>query len=194
VDVVFMPPELYPKGFETRVTVPALDKGLCSISRPHFFTGVATVVHRLLLITKCHTAAFGEKDYQQLAIIRRMVDDLQVAVDMIGVPIERAEDGVALSSRNKYLSDADRVRARTLSASLRAMQASVAAGQRDVAALLAEAEAQLQVDDLDYLQIVDRHSLEPLTHVHGPARVAIAAVVGQTRLIDNMALTPPDGS
>jgi len=167
--------------------------GLCSISRPRFFTGVATVVHRLLLITKCHIAAFGEKDYQQLAIIRRMVADLQVDVDIVGVPIERADDGVALSSRNKYLSDADRVRARTLSASLRAMQASVAAGQTSVATLIDEATASLRVDQLDYLQIVDRHSLQPLTHVHEPARVAIAAVVGQTRLIDNMALTPPDG-
>lgn len=192
VDVIFMPSELYPPGFATRVSAPSLDEQLCSVSRPHFFTGVATVVARLLMVTRCHLAAFGEKDYQQITIIRRVVADLALPCEIVGVPIKREPDGLAMSSRNVYLSDADRVRATSLSRTLRAMQAQVAAGETDVAALLDAGVASLDVDEVDYLQIVDRDSLVPLIRIEGEARVAVAAVLGKTRLIDNMALVPPE--
>jgi pantoate--beta-alanine ligase len=187
-----MPVELYPPGFATRVSVPGLDRQLCSVSRPHFFTGVATVVARLLSVTRCDLAAFGEKDFQQLTIIRRMVTDLALPCEIVGVPIQREPDGLAMSSRNVYLSESDRQRATSLSRTLRALQARVADGQTDVAALLREGRASLDVDDIDYLQIVDIHSLEPLAHIRAEARVAVAAVLGKTRLIDNMALVPPE--
>ena len=192
VDVVFMPPELYPPGFATRVSLPGLDEQLCSVSRPHFFTGVATVVARLLMVTRCHLAAFGEKDFQQITIIRRMVADLAMPCEIVGVPIMREPDGLAMSSRNVYLSEVDRQRATSLSRALRAMQASVAAGETDVVPLLAAGRASLDVDDIDYLEIVDKDTLQPLTRIEGEARVAVAAVLGKTRLIDNMALVPPE--
>lgn len=194
VDVVFMPPELYPPGFETRISVPALDQRLCSVSRPHFFTGVATVVHRLLGLTRCHVAAFGEKDFQQLTILKRMVADLGMDVQIQGVPIVRESDGLAMSSRNAYLKGDNRQRAASLSRALRAMATSVAAGQSDPAVLTADAMALLDVDELDYLEIVDVETLVPVDRITRESRVAIAAVVGKTRLIDNMALLPPSPS
>lgn len=190
-DLLFMPDALYPPGFATRVSLPALDGVLCSESRPHFFTGVATVVCRLLHLTRCNVAAFGEKDFQQLTIIRRMVEDLAMDVEIVGGPIVREPDGLAMSSRNAYLKGIDRERAVTLSQALFDMQARVATGERDVPALVERARELLRVDEVDYLQVVDSRTLEPLTWLDGPARVALAAVVGRTRLIDNVALEPP---
>jgi pantoate--beta-alanine ligase len=188
VDLVFAPTELYPPGFVTRVSVPALDRGLCSVARPTHFTGVATVVHRLFRVVRPHVAAFGQKDYQQLAVIRAMVRDLDLGIEVLGGPIVREPDGLAMSSRNAYLSPSDRARAASLSRALSAIQAAHRAGQVEVAALVAIGRAALDVDAVDYLEIVDPVTLEPLTDARGPARAAIAAVVGRTRLLDNAPL------
>ena len=196
-DVIFMPPPagdptgLYPPGFQTRIHVPALDDGrLCAKSRPHFFEGVATVVYRLFQVVGCDMAAFGEKDFQQLTIIRRMVADLEMGIDIVGGPIIREDDGLAMSSRNAYLKGVDRQRAVSLSRGLRAMQGALADGVTDAAALIEVAKAELEVDALDYLEVVDKDSLAKVGEVTRESRAAIAAMVGRTRLIDNVALVP----
>ncbi len=186
VDAVFAPASLYAPDFSTVVRVDGLTDGLCGASRPTHFQGVTTVVARLFGLTGAHVAAFGEKDYQQLAVIRRMVADLAIPVEIVGGPIVRDEGGLALSSRNAYLSEPDRRRARTLRAALRALQAAYDAGERDVDALRAVARACVDADRLDYLEVVDAASLRALHRVEGPARALIAAYYGATRLIDNV--------
>jgi pantoate--beta-alanine ligase len=188
VDVLFLPADLYPPGFATRVKVPALDQGLCAVTRPTHFEGVATVVARLLGLTRADIACFGEKDYQQLAIIRRMVVDLEIPCVIDAGPIIREADGLAMSSRNVYLSPDERRRAPSLRQALGAMADAVAAGERDVATLRELGLRTIDADRLDYLEVVDADSLAPLTAVHRPARAAIAAYYGRTRLIDNLAL------
>jgi pantoate--beta-alanine ligase len=188
VDLVFSPTELYPPGFVTRISVPALDIGLCSVSRPHHFTGVATVVHRLLKVVRPDVAAFGEKDYQQLAVIRAMVRDLELGVRIVGGPIVREPDGLAMSSRNAYLRPDERARAASLSQALAAADAAFHAGERDAAALVGAATARLDVDRVDYVALVDADTLAPLAVVDRPARMAIAGYIGRTRLIDNAAI------
>lgn len=187
VDAVFMPtPEvMYPAGFDTYVVPSELASGLCGASRPGHFRGVCTVVCMLFRMTRCDVAVFGEKDYQQLAIIRRMVRDLWLDVDIVGHPIVRDSDGLAMSSRNVYLSGPERERALGLSRALKAMQAK-AAGEREVAALLAHGRAALGDVKVDYLDVVDAQSLRPLTQLDRPARALVAAFVGKTRLIDNV--------
>jgi len=187
-DVLFMPPQLYPDGFCTSVSIHGLTDGLCGEARPGHFEGVATVVTRLLNLTRCHVAAFGEKDYQQLCVIRRMVRDLALPVEVVGGPIVRDVDGLALSSRNTYLSAVDRSRGLTLSRALATIRDGLASGERQVDVLLAAAKATLDVDRVDYLEIVDATSLKPLSRVIGPSRALVAAFVGGTRLIDNLAL------
>jgi len=187
-DLLFLPESLYPPGHNTRVRVAGLSEGLCSGDRPTHFEGVTTVVARLFGLVQPSVAVFGEKDYQQLAIIRRMTEDLALPVEIRGGPLVRDTDGVALSSRNKYLSPEQRKRARTLSGSLRAIVSAVEQGERDVAALLELGRAQLDADLVDYLEIRDAFDLRPLSRVVGSARVFGAAKYGQTRLIDNMAL------
>lgn len=197
VDAVFFPPPagdpegLYPLGFETRISVPALDHQLCSTSRPHFFTGVATVVYRLFRVVQCHVAAFGEKDYQQLAIIRRMVNDLGLDIDIVGGPIVREVDGLAMSSRNVYLSPGDRNRACSISRAIRAIEAAASGGLVDVETLVTIGRAALDVDSVDYLSIVDATTLQPTVRIDSECRVAIAAQLGNTRLIDNGPVRPP---
>jgi pantoate--beta-alanine ligase len=192
VDLLFMPERLYPPGFATRVHLPALDDDkLCSRSRPHFFTGVATVVCRLLHQTRCHVAAFGEKDFQQLTIVRRMVRDLAMDVEIVGGPIVREPDGLAMSSRNAYLRGPERARAASLSRALFAVRDAVADGETDAASLVALGRAELDVDEVDYFDIVDIDTLEPVTVVDRERRAAAAARVGRSRLIDNVALRPP---
>jgi pantoate--beta-alanine ligase len=188
VDAVFTPADLYPDGFRTSVSVHGLTDGLCGAARPTHFEGVTTVVARLFGVVRCQVAAFGEKDYQQLQVIRRMVEDLALPVEVVGGPLIRDEDGLALSSRNTYLSPAERARGLSLSRALFAMQAAVAAGERDVATLTAAARAGLAVDRVDYLEVVDASDLSPLTVVDRPARALVAGHVGRTRLIDNLAL------
>lgn len=187
VDLVFMPTSLYGPDHSTRVRVGGVSEGLCGASRPVFFEGVATVVARLFGLVKPTVAIFGEKDWQQLKVIQRMVQDLAMDVEVLGGPLVRDEDGVALSSRNAYLSPAARVRARSLSGALQAMAEARAGGEQDPAALLDLGREHLDVDRLDYLELVDEQTLRPLAHLDGgPARALVAAFVDGTRLIDNM--------
>ncbi|MEN0066450.1 MAG: pantoate--beta-alanine ligase [Myxococcota bacterium] len=188
-DVLFMPTSLYPSGFATSVSVHGLTEGLCGASRPGHFEGVATVCARLFGLTGCTHAAFGEKDFQQLAVIRRMVTDLAIDLQIVGCPLIRDDHGLALSSRNKYLSDADRNRAQTLSRALFAIQ-DAANDPRDVSRLRALGAGMIDSDRLEYFEIVDAASLEPLAKLTSgrPARALVAAHYGQTRLIDNVAV------
>ncbi len=187
VSAIFMPDGLYSPGFSTSVSVGGLTSGLCGASRPGHFDGVTTVVARLFGIVRPHHAVFGEKDYQQLAVVRRMSLDLALGVEIIPGPLVRDPDGLALSSRNRYLSATERGRALSLSRALRQMQASTLT---EVAALRRLALQTLDVDRLDYLEVVDARSLQPLHTVDRPARALAAALVGGTRLIDNLALDP----
>jgi pantoate--beta-alanine ligase len=181
--------EMYPEGFQTQIIVAELSQGLCGASRPHFFGGVATVVCKLLNQVRPDVAVFGEKDYQQLLVIRRMVKDLDLPATIVGAPIVREADGLAMSSRNAYLTAAERSVAGRLNVILQDAAHKLAAGG-DVADALAEARAALAAagfDRIDYLDVRGAESLRPqgpgpLTE---PARVLAAVIVGKTRLIDN---------
>jgi pantoate--beta-alanine ligase len=193
VDLVFHPepPEMYPDGYQTFVEVREIAQGLCGASRPGHFVGVATVVLKLLHIVQPHVAFFGEKDFQQLQVIRRMVRDLDLPVAIVGMPIVREADGLALSSRNVYLSPDERARALTLSRALFAARELHQTGERDPEALVAAARAILEHAELrlDYLELRDAESLRPVEKpLARPAVLAVAAFVGATRLIDNVTL------
>jgi pantoate--beta-alanine ligase len=194
IDLAFCPPPeaMYRPGAQTFVEVRELQKPLCGASRPGHFAGVATVVSKLFHITKPHVAVFGEKDYQQLAIIRRMVRDLDFDVAIESVPIVREADGLALSSRNAYLSPEQRVAALSLSRGLAAAEAAFVAGERDTKALLAAARAPIEAESLariDYVELRDADELTDIVRVERKAVLAIAAFVGSTRLIDNRVLS-----
>lgn len=192
VDAVFLPTPaaMYPEGFATRVRVSRLTEHLCGAARPVHFEGVTTVCARLFGLTRCDTAIFGEKDYQQLTVLRKMVTDLAMPVRIVPGPLIRDADGLALSSRNKYLSPSERERALSLHRALHTMAAAVASGEADVAALLALGRGLVDSDGVDYLEIVDADDLTPLTVVDRPARAVLAAYVGRTRLLDNVPLVP----
>lgn len=193
IDLAFCPTAeaMYPPGSQTFIEVRALQQPLCGASRPGHFAGVATVVTKLFHATLPHLAVFGEKDYQQLAVIRRMVRDLDFGIEIHGVPIVREADGVALSSRNAYLSAEQRVAARALSAGLAAAEAAYLGGERSSGALVAAARAPLESEPLariDYVELRDADELTEIERVERPAVLAIAAFVGTTRLIDNRVL------
>lgn len=192
VDVAFVPQPaaMYPEGYQTTVRVAELERGMCGTGRPGHFAGVATVVCKLFNIVRPHVTVFGEKDFQQLAVIRRMVRDLDMPIEIVGLPTVREPDGLALSSRNRFLSPDDRGRALSISRALFAARARFQTGERDAATLAAEARRILEaaVDRIDYLDLRDAETLHPLTVVDRPAVLAIAAFVGQTRLIDNVRL------
>lgn len=193
VDAVFLPTveAMYPPGAATRVSVPSLAGRLCGVFRPGHFDGVATVVAKLLHIVTPDRAYFGEKDAQQLAIIRRMARDLDLPVRIVGCPIIREPDGLALSSRNAYLSPAEREQARCISAALRTARSSVSAGERESSRLIAEMTRVITdagACRIDYVSIVDPDSLEDMPRVESRALAAIAVHIGRTRLIDNMTL------
>lgn len=193
LDLAFCPEasSMYLPGAQSYVEVRELQKPLEGASRPGHFAGVATVVAKLFHVTQPHVAVFGEKDYQQLAIIRRMVRDLDFGIEIVGVPIVRETDGIALSSRNAYLSPPERVAAKCLSAGLAAAEAAYKNGQREVAALVALARAPIEKEPLariDYVELRDADSLDPLTTVAAKAVLAMAVFVGTTRLIDNRVL------
>lgn len=186
VDVLFMPPTLYPPGFATRVAVDALARRWEGEARPGHFDGVATVVARFFGMLQPHIATFGEKDFQQLAVIEAMVRDLLLPVQVLRGPLVRDDDGLALSSRNVYLSPDERRRATSLCRALGAMASSSSVS---AAARIAEGRAMIEADSLDYLTIVDPHTLEPVETVTDGARALVAARYGRTRLLDNMALS-----
>lgn len=195
LDLAFCPDvtAMYPAGAQTFVTVRDLERPLCGEKRPGHFTGVATIVAKLFNLTRPHLALFGEKDYQQLAVIRRMARDLDFGIEIIGMPIVREPDGLAMSSRNVYLSADQRGQALALSAGLAAAAAAVEAGERDGAALVAAATAPLAAQPdarIDYVELRDADDLAPVTTLTRPAVLAIAAFVGATRLIDNRVLRP----
>jgi pantoate--beta-alanine ligase len=191
VDVVFAPPveEMYPKPQVTSVKVGRLGEHLCGKFRPGHFRGVATVVLKLLNIVQPHAAYFGEKDMQQLMIIRRMVADLNVSVTIVGVPTVREPDGLALSSRNQYLTVEGRQAAPLLHQALQTSVERIRAGERDVSALRGSALAMLSASSLirvEYFEVVDPEELQPVAEVTGPVRIAGAIWIGNTRLIDNV--------
>ena len=195
IDLAFCPEAtaMYPAGAQTFVEVRELQKPLCGASRPGHFAGVATIVTKLFHITNPHVAVFGEKDYQQLAILRRMARDLDFGIEIVGVPIVREPDGLALSSRNAYLSAEQRAAALALSKGLAAAQAAFTAGERDANRLVAAARAQLDAEKLvriDYLELRDADELSEIAKVEKRAVMAVAAFVGTTRLIDNRVLAP----
>ena len=192
-DAVLSPPveQMYPPGERTRVAVGGLGDTLCGPHRPGHFEGVATVVTKLFAIAGDHTAVFGRKDYQQLAIIRRLATDLLLPVTVVGVRTVRDPDGLAMSSRNAYLSSTERERALSLSRGLRAAHALFSAGERSASALRAAAHAPVQAsaDGIDYVDVADPDTLR--VHANGEvvgerALIAIAARIGTTRLIDNV--------
>lgn len=190
VDALLLPPTLYDADHSTTVEVGGPSEGLCGASRPGHFAGVATVVARLFGLVQPSFAVFGEKDYQQLAVIRRLTRDLALPMEIVGGPLVRDTDGVALSSRNAYLSPDERQRARTLSAGLFALQAAAAAGERRAEVLLSTAAARFAVDRLDYLELRAADTLAPLATLDRPARALVAAFVGRTRLLDNVPVEP----
>ena len=195
VDYLFAPPaeEIYPKSFRTLVNVEGLSNRLEGRSRPGHFQGVATVVLKLFEIVQPRFAYFGRKDAQQCRIIQQMAADLNLDTEIVVSPIVRESDGLALSSRNAYLSPDDRHAATALSRSLEAVKAEIAAGQRDAAHLIAAVRRLLDSEPgvkADYVEIVDAESLEPVTVLRNRCLVLIAAHVGKTRLIDNASIEP----
>jgi pantoate--beta-alanine ligase len=195
VGLVFAPDRaaMYAEGEETRVRVGALAEPLCGPFRPGHFEGVATVVAKLFAIVGPCVAIFGRKDYQQLAIVRRMARDLFFPVDVVGAPIVREPDGLAMSSRNAYLSPAERERARGLSRGLAAAVGAFKGGERGAGALRAAARAEVErvATSIDYVEVADADRLTPFEDaqkVPGRALVAIACRIGVTRLIDNVVL------
>lgn len=193
-DLLWMPgvPEIYPGGYATNISVVGLGEGLCGAARPGHFDGVATIVAKLFNQVRPDMALFGEKDWQQLAIIRRMASDLDLGVEVIGVPTVREEDGLALSSRNKYLTDDQRAAASALP---RAMLEAVAAleGGAPVSETLAMVRENLSTagfSEPDYVTLASADDLKPLKRLDRPARLFVAARLGKARLIDNRAVTP----
>jgi pantoate--beta-alanine ligase len=194
IDVLFAPSvdEMYPEGNGktlTFVDVEQITTQLCGASRPSHFRGVATVVTKLFNITEADVGYFGQKDAQQVTVIRRMVDDLNMNVKIVAVPIVREADGLAMSSRNQYLSAAERKAALVLSRSLAKAQQLLAEGEKDPAAILAimrEMVCREPLAEVDYISIVDTLTLLPLKQISGAALVAVAVRFGKTRLIDNL--------
>lgn len=193
VDIVFTPSAagMYPPGFQTAIRVPELAQPLCGASRPGHFDGVATVVTKLFNIVQPDVALFGKKDFQQLAIIRRMTIDLSLPVEIVGMPIMREADGLAMSSRNAYLSADQRQSALCLSRSVQKVRALYTSGERRVERLRTAARELIQAESvavIDYLEFRDAGTLEPVTSAHDTTLMALAVKIGTTRLIDNTVL------
>lgn len=190
VDVLFAPSieEVYPDGFSTTIHVAGVSEGLCGAHRPGHFDGVATIVCKLFNMARPDVAYFGQKDAQQVAVIRRLVRDLDIPVELEVCPTVREPDGLALSSRNVYLSPEERQRALGLSRALRAAEEVVASGERDAEAVLAAARAALGDLEPEYLELRSADDLAPVERVNGSTLLAVAAKVGRARLIDNVVL------
>ena len=187
--------EIYPHGMgdQTRVSVPGVSEGLCGASRPGHFEGVATVVTKLFNMVQPDLAVFGEKDYQQLAVIRALVQDLNMPIQIIGAPTQRAEDGLALSSRNGYLSDEQRAAAPALYRGLQTIAEELRRGARDYARLIETAQAQQRTAGFipDYLEIRNAVTLRPAQIDDRHLVILTAAQLGSTRLIDNLVVELP---
>lgn len=184
------PETMYPAGFATNISVAGLTEHLEGAARAGHFDGVATVVAKLFNQVRPDIALFGEKDYQQLAAIRRLVADLDFGIEIVGVPTQREEDGLALSSRNVYLTEEERAQARALPRALGEAAGTIAAGG-DVAEALARAEAALikgGFESVDYVALADAETLAPTAALDRPARLLAAGRIGTTRLLDNVAV------
>ena len=195
-DVAFVPgtDEMYPEGFQTYVNVTEVTRNLCGGSRPIFFRGVATVVSKLFHAVKPHIAVFGEKDFQQLVTIRRMVKDMNMDITIAGHPIVREEDGLAMSSRNAYLKVEQRPAALRLNRSLREAQKLVDSGERDARTILKAVNNCLTNGGgatVDYAKLCNPETIEEVERIAGPTLLALAVWVGKTRLIDNCVLEVP---
>ncbi len=193
VDILFTPKpdDIYPEGYQTYVNLEKLPNHLCGISRPAFFRGVATVVTKLFNIVKPHTAVFGKKDYQQFLVIRRMVFDLNMDIDIVGGETIREPDGLAMSSRNAYLTASQRKSGLSLNQALLAAQKAVESGITDASQIIRETKDFIDSHpetQIDYVTICDPETLEEIHVINRPALMALAVKVGSTRLIDNMIL------
>lgn len=190
VDILFAPSaeEMYPPGYCTWVNVEKLTETLCGASRPGHFRGVTTVCTKLFLAVKPHFAVFGQKDAQQAVVIRRMVKDLNFGIDIIVAPIVREPDGLAMSSRNLYLSPEEKMAALVIPQSLRLAENLVKEGERQVPRIISAMREKISTQPevrIDYIAIVNPETLEPLQQITSEALIAIAAYVGKARLIDN---------
>ncbi len=196
VDYIFIPSaeEMYPNGFQTFIEVKNVSLGLCGASRPGHFRGVATVVAKLLNITMPHKAIFGQKDYQQLLVIRRMVNDLNMNVEVVAHPIVREPDGLAMSSRNTYLSPEERDSAISLYSALKLAEHVIKSGENSTDVVADEIRKHIETfpyTKIDYVFIGDPEDLQPIGKtIKGPVLIALAVYVGTTRLIDNAVVTP----
>lgn len=194
VECIFYPTPavMYPEGYSTYITVEGLSGGLCGVSRPTHFRGVATVVAKLFNIVEPDFSVFGEKDYQQLAVIKRMVKDLNMKVEVIGYPTVREKDGLAMSSRNAYLSPEERAIAPVLNRSLKHALTLFRKGETNAKTIKDEVTAMIEVSPgciIDYVEIVDGESLVPVDVLTPGAVMALAVKLGKTRLIDNISFT-----
>lgn len=193
VDVIFFPEntEMYPNAYQTYVDVEKVTQNLCGLSRPGHFRGVTTICCKLFNIVKPHSAIFGKKDFQQLAAIKRMVADLNLDLEIVGLPTFREPDGLAMSSRNVYLSQEERSSALTLVGSLKLAQKLYAEGERNAVKIVRQAEKlikSMDFTDIDYIKICDTATLEDVHAIKSEAVMALAVKVGKTRLIDNSVL------
>lgn len=190
-DILFMPEtsEMYQGNHSTFVEVFGLTDRLCGASRPGHFRGVCTIVTKLFNIVKPDRAYFGQKDAQQLAVIRRMANDLNMDIDIIGCPIIRENDGLALSSRNTYLSDNERKQAVVLYKALQRAKELISEGEYDVNTIKNEMYRVIKASEaarIDYIEVVDNVNLKPVERISGETLIALAVKIGNTRLIDNM--------
>ncbi len=193
VDIVFCPTAeaMYPKGFQTTITLSDLAEPMCGAGRPGHFEGVATVVSKLFHLALPHVAVFGQKDAQQLAIIRQLVIDLDFGIEIVGAPIVREEDGLAMSSRNAFLSKDQRTQAASLYRGLSAAKQRWDEGASDASTLIGAARAVVGAQPLakiEYLELRDAATLKEVEGTTSPALLALAVAFGQTRLIDNIVL------
>jgi pantoate--beta-alanine ligase len=196
VEAIFYPEvsEMYPAGYQTEVRVQELSKPLCGKSRPGHFEGVATVVLKLFNIVSPDRAYFGMKDYQQLRVIQQMVRDLNLPIESVPCPIVREPDGLAMSSRNVYLTPEERAAATVLPRSLQWAQACVESGEREVIRLREGIYQRIGAEPLariDYVEVVDAESLQPVERIERPTLMAVAVSFGKARLIDNCVVSPP---
>ena len=182
---------LYPPGYATYVNVEGLSEGLCGVTRPIFFRGVATVVAKLFNVVRPHRAYFGQKDAQQCAVIKRMTRDLEFGIDIVIMPTVREADGLAMSSRNRYLDAGERARALCLSRSLFAAELMMRNGERDAAHIVQTVRAGMADVQIDYVELVDAETMQPVESIEKPIVLAVAAFVGQARLIDNITFEVP---
>lgn len=194
VDILFVPDveSMYASNHDTWIQVPGLSNVLCGASRPSHFQGVCTIVCKLLMLTMPYKAVFGQKDWQQLAIIKRMVQDLNFPVEVVGLPIVRESDGLAMSSRNTYLNSKQRQDASQIYVGLLKAQQWVDLGKRDSFTILSNLEnfykSSIPSGQIDYLELVDTNELVPVPYIENEALLAVAIKVGRARLIDNIVL------